>query len=199
MKDTVDSQTKGQLFLDYVATNEKDIKKAVKKNITWESDDFFNDVYYEFIVKAYDSIIKNNTDIKDLKNFCFISFKNLHIIRQGQLRKRQSMTVDVNEAINVLDDLFDCGEEERFKQINVLLSDLKMALSEEFGTETSQMFLEYINEKVANNTNYDKIAEKYGITSRNASQKIKECRRFLLTNEELNNKYQNIINNADPL
>lgn len=62
-----------QEFLEYVAKNEKRLKKNLRKNITYDPY-IFDDVFQDSIIKVYDSIM-NGTVIEDFEKYFFIASK----------------------------------------------------------------------------------------------------------------------------
>lgn len=62
-----------QEFLEYVAKNEKRLKRNLRKNITYDPY-IFDDVFQDSILKVYDSIM-NGTVIEDFEKYFFIASK----------------------------------------------------------------------------------------------------------------------------
>ena len=67
------SDEHAQEFLEYVAKNEKRLKKNLRKNITY-NEELFDDVFQDSIIKVYDSIM-NGTIIEDFEKYFFIASK----------------------------------------------------------------------------------------------------------------------------
>lgn len=191
MKKDIDAQSKVQLLFDYIAKNEKEIKKQLKKNTTSEDGDFLNEIFQEATLKMAESILKNNTEIKDMKNFVFISMKNLYIIKQNQLRKKNTIMTNEYENLNLIDETPD--NEERFRHINTLICDLKCSLIEKFGYDYADMFMDYFNGKMERNVSYKTLAERYNLSPRVTSQRIKDMKNYIINDEGLNRKFTTIM------
>lgn len=186
------NEEKAIKVMQYIADNEKEIKKAIQKNTTAVDEDFLNDIFQEATLKMAETIMKNGTEIKDMKNFVYISMRNLYIIKQNQLRKKNTIMTNEYENIKVLADETD--NEERFKHINSLICDIKCSVIEEFGIETADMFMDYWSSKAMKDGSYQAMGKKYDMTPRVCSQIIKKVKDYIENDTDLYDKYQEIIN-----
>lgn len=152
---------KGTAFLQWVAENEKEMRKALKKNCTYDPD-IFDDVFSETIVNVHSTIVKNNREIDNIKNYFFLALKWKYQTRQNQKRKRQSeeFAPDNWEQFGGVDDWEHTAEIEQ-RQMNICdaLQVLKDALVEEYGEEMTELFFRYWQRKTEGGASYSKLVE----------------------------------------
>ena len=77
-------------FYQYIIRNEKQIKKEVRKNITYE-EELFDEAYSDTIVKVANAILTKHKIIDDFRYYFFISFKQNYIQMQNKKRKIDKM------------------------------------------------------------------------------------------------------------
>lgn len=154
---------KGAAFLEWVTDNEREMRKALKKNCTYDPD-IFDDVFSETIVNVYNTITKNNREIDNIKNYFFLALKWKYQTRQNQKRKKQTeeFAPDNWEQFGGLDDTEQTAEIEQ-RQINIsdALQVLKDALIEEYGEEMTQLFFTYWQKKTEGGASYTKLTSNH--------------------------------------
>ena len=171
-------EDKVQVVLNYIASHIDEIKHQIKKNTTYESEEFLNEIFSEATLKLAESVLKNGTEIKDVKNFVYISFRNLFIIRQNQLRRSRKKQEEYELQKDLrLDETFD--RESFFSDEMRFLEDTEKTLREKFDDEDVDMFIEYYKRKSQGKCSYTTIAELYNINPRKCGMKIKEIKSFL--------------------
>lgn len=157
------AEEKGAAFLQWVAQNEKEMRKALKKNCTYDPD-IFDDVFSETIVTVYNTIVKNNREIDNIKNYFFLALKWKYQTRQNQKRKRQAEEfIPENwEMFGGVDDWEQTAEIEQ-RQINICdaLSVLREALIEEYGEEMTELFFQYWQMKTEGGASYTKLTSNH--------------------------------------
>lgn len=92
------SEEHGMDFLEYVAKNEKRLKKNLRKNITY-NEEIFDDVFQTTIVKVYNYIMKGNV-IEDFEKYFFIASKWEYIAEDNKRKKKL-----INEDNTILWDI----------------------------------------------------------------------------------------------
>lgn len=189
------NEEKTQLVLNYIANNINEIKHQIKKNTTYESEEFLDEVFQEATLKIAESVLKNGTDVKDIKNFVYISFRNLFIIRQNQLRRSRKKQEEYQLQKDLrLDETFD--RETYFSDEMRLMEDTEKVLRENFPQEDVDMFMEYYQRKSQGKCSYATIADLYGINSRKCGMKIKEIKSYL-ESEGFKERYEELKHNED--
>lgn len=189
------NEEKTQLVLNYIANNINEIKHQIKKNTTYESEEFLDEVFQEATLKIAESVLKNGTDVKDIKNFVYISFRNLFIIRQNQLRRSRKKQEEYQLQKDLrLDETFD--REAYFSDEMKLMEDTEKVLRENFPQEDVDMFMEYYQRKSQGKCSYATIADLYGINSRKCGMKIKEIKSYL-ESEGFKERYEELKHNED--
>lgn len=189
----LDNETKAQLVLNYIGTHIEEIKHQIKKNTTFESKEFLEEIFAEATLKLAESILKNGTEVKDIKNFVYISFRNLYIIRQNQLRRNRKKQEQYELQKDLrLNETFD--QEAYFADEISLLEDAERILSENYPCEDVQMFMEYYKRKSQGKCSYATIADLFGINARKCGIKIKEIKNFL-ESEGFKERYDEIKHN----
>ena len=92
---------RGREFLDFVATNEAELKRAVRKNITYDPE-LFDDAFHTAIVKVYNAI-EGGRKVSDIKQYIFISAKWEYINRANRNRREKGYKRPVSAAEGVTD------------------------------------------------------------------------------------------------
>lgn len=173
------AEQKGANFLEWVANNQNELKKAVKKNITYDPD-IFDDVWSEAIINVYNTIVKNNQEIANIKNYFFLACKWQYQMRQNQSRKRKENAVRDNwQHLTIIDD----GEDEDARENDIIdaLRQIREALNEQYGETSAEMFLFYWEGKSRNDMNYQTVADKYGLTLTAVKRMTQEMKNYVIT------------------
>ena len=179
------NEEKAQKFLEYIGDNLPRLKKNLKKNITY-NEDIFDDVLQESILKIYNSIIKNGTEITDYERYFYITSKFTYIYRDN--KRKHSDEQEVRDLFNngefdVCDDEND--DEERFNNTLNALDKIKQNLTDEFGEMNTTVYLDYMNLKANNGTSYKVISNKYGLSVSEISRIINEIRVYISDSSEI--------------
>lgn len=152
-------EEKGAKFLEWVGQNQTQIKRQVRKNITYDSE-LFEDCFAEAIISVYNAIIRNDSEIDNLNNYFFLAFKWKYQTRQNQKRKQLEINVYPSdwETMEMVDDIDERNKiEERENDINDALTILRDALIEEFGEEMTELFFKYWKQKTIGGASYSKL------------------------------------------
>ena len=178
------AEEKGAKFLEWVAEHQGEMKKALRKNCTYDPD-IFDDVFGETILSVHSTIVKNNREIDNVKNYFFLALKWKYQTRQNQKRKHQSATFSPDdwESLGGLDD----GEErEAVEQREVSICDaltiMRECLVEEFGEEMTELFFSYWTQKTVGGASYQKVLQHHPEPNR-AQRILFEMKRYV--SEEL--------------
>ena len=180
-----ENEIKAQKFLQYVADNQKELKYILSKNITMDKE-IFDDVFNEAILKAYDSIIKNNTQIKDYKNYFYICLKWTYVLRDNRNKKYKSNAVrDYFNTTDIIDD--DTDSEERYLNAVSNLYKLKEAIKEAFGVEAMEIYFEYYHHKTQGGYfSYRKLGDILQKDHKEISNTITNIKQWIKNNPEIN-------------
>lgn len=186
----------GQEFLQFVAKNEKRLKKNLRKNITF-NENIFDDVFQSAIIKVYDRIMKG-TVIKDFEQYFFIASKFEYINEDNKIKKRQKVE---DREIDTDDDRFAEEDnawkikEERNENINELFRFLSKRLNEVFTPAESDIFLIYYRLKSEKaGISYKKMTKITGRSFSEISQIIQRCKRFIKEDKEIIEYKKKILN-----
>lgn len=190
---TTTAEEKGAKFLQWVADNEKEMRKALKKNCTFDPY-IFDDVFSEAIINVYNTITKNNQEIANIKNYFFLALKWQYQMRQNQHRRREKETVrDYWDNHTIADEPED--EIAKDADVNNALAAMKEVLTEQFGERWTEIFFVYWDGRSKNATSYHALADKFGITGsiEPLKQQLQKMRAYIT--EEM--KYIREIFNTD--
>lgn len=186
----------GQEFLQYVAKNEKRLKKNLRKNITF-NENIFNDVFQNAILKVYDRIMKG-TVIKDFEQYFFIASKFEYINEDNKVKKRlkvEDREIDTDDDRFAEDDNAWKIKEERNENINELFRFLSKRLNEVFTPAESDIFLIYYRLKSEKaGISYKKMTKITGRSFSEISQIIQRCKRFIKEDKEIIEYKRKILN-----
>lgn len=180
----MNNEDKAKDFLNYVAKNEKELKFILAKNVTYDKD-IFDDVFNDTIIKVYNSILKNGTDVSDYKNYFFTSLKWTYVLADNRNKKYKSSSVrdyfDNNDII-----IEEETEEERFEKIVDTIEIIKNEIKEKYGEWYTTVFFEYYTCKATEGCSYQKLAAKLGITVKQIQMIIQEIKKFVAEDEYIN-------------
>lgn len=205
-------------FLEYVAKNEKRLKKNLRKNITY-NEDIFDDVYQDTIIKVYDSIM-NGTVIEDFEKYFFIASKfsyfnadnknKKHIknddneilwrISHGYETNRNDLTDDAKRLIDevIIEDDEWKRREERNDSINKLFKFISEKLNRVFSPAECDIYLIYFRLKSEKaGVSYEKMAKITGRSFSEISQIIQKVKKFVKNDDEINEMKRRLLNGID--
>lgn len=207
-----------QDFLNYVAENEKRLKKNLRKNITY-NEDIFDDVFQDTILKVYDSIM-NGTHIDDFENYFFIASKFAYFNSDNKMKKHLKQDDrDIlwnishgyenngqclsDDAKRLIDEMTDDGEqwrmsEEKNEKINKLFRFISERLNNVFSSAECDIYLIYFRLKSEKNgISYEKMSKITGRSFNEISQIIQKIKKFVKNDEEINNMKEKLLNGND--
>lgn len=204
----------GREFLEYVAKNEKRLKKNLRKNITYNPM-LFDDVFQDSILKVYDSIM-NGTVIEDFEKYFFIASKfsyfnadnkNKRNIKQndndilwkishGYENNKGDISEDAKRLIDelVIEDDEWKKKEEKNDNINKLFQFISNRLNEVFSPAECDIYLIYFRLKSEKaGVSYQKMAKITNRTFGEISQIIQKLKKFVKNDEEINNMKKQLL------
>ena len=204
----------GQEFLQYVAKNEKRLKKNLKKNITY-NDYLFNDVFQDTILKVHSAIMKG-ARIDDFEKYFFIASKFCYINADNKLKKKNisednnliwnishgyennkgDISDDAKRLIDefVIEDNEWMKKEERNDRINELFKYLSERLNKVFPPAEADIFLIYYRLKSEKaGVSYQKMAKITNRSFSEISQIIQKIKAFVKNDEEIINKKKELL------
>lgn len=196
-----------QEFLEYVAKNEKRLKRNLRKNITYDPY-IFDDVFQDSIIKVYDSIM-NGTVIEDFEKYFFIASKfsyfnadnkNKRNIKQndrdllwnishGYENNRGDISEDAKRVIDeiaVEDNEWE-KKEDKNENINKLFKFISEKLNKVFSPAECDIYLIYFRLKSEKSgVSYEKMAKITGRSFSEISQIIQKLKKYVKNDEEIN-------------
>jgi DNA-directed RNA polymerase specialized sigma24 family protein len=203
-------------FFNYIIENEKELQKALRKNITYDPD-IFDDVTAETIVRIAEYIMKNGIKINNFKYFFFICAKREYIAQQN---KKRGITNNSNR--DFFDNIFN-GLEKREKQedldiyygmlnndddvlaeeikadkVHRLFQYLERKLNEAFPPDEADIFLIYFRLKSEKKgISYKKMALLVDKDLKYITNTIKKIKKYIKESHDIQNKKQEIMKNDD--
>lgn len=188
------NEEKAKDFLNYIAQNEKELKYILAKNITFDKN-IFDDVFNDTIIKVYNSILKNGTEVNDYKNYFFTSLKWTYVLADNRNKKYKSNSVrDYFDNNDIIEEETD--EEERFNKIVDTIETIKDEIKEKYGEWYTTVFFEYYQSKATEGCSYNKLAAKLGISAKQIQMIIREIKQFVAEDENIN-KLKEILHTED--
>ena len=180
----------GQQFLEFVAKNEKRLKKNLMKNITY-NEDIFDDVFQDSIVKVYNAI-ENGARIKDFEQyffiaskFCYINVDNKNKQKIKQMDRDLYGDIDQDERFGSEDNQWE-KREEKSNKINELFKQLSDILNREFSPREADIFLIYYRLKSEKaGVSYKKMAKILDTDVKEISQIIQKVKKYVKNNGEI--------------
>lgn len=173
------AEEKGAAFLQWIADNQKELKKAVKKNCTFDAE-IFDDVFAEAIINVYNTITKNNSEIANIKNYFFLACKWQYQMRQNQHRKHTEETIrDVLPNLNIIDEIED--ETAKENDYNEAITTMREVLTEQFGGEMADVFFVYWQGKMSGEiANIGELCDRLNLDPRKAKNALQQMRRYIV-------------------
>lgn len=175
--DIIDYEKRGRDFLEYVSTHEKEIKSALRKNVTYDRD-LLDDTFGDSIIKIHASITKNHVEVKDYKMYIFQSMRWAYLCQQNKLRKREQVSLrnyydNPRNDDGGLDYDYDYSDEDdredlvmreaRQTSADRILDLLKSQLAGIYGEEWVNIYLHYYTAKInGRSMSYERMAQHYG-------------------------------------
>lgn len=178
------NEERAKEFLEYVAKNEKRLKKNLRKNITYNQQ-YFDDAFGEAVIKVYDSIINRGIVINDYEQYFFIASKFQFIKEDNYYKKLQKVTInsdDYFEKNDIEDEVYEEDDHRSGEKLVVI----KEILQEEFGIEKTDLYLEYLFDKnTKQGTSYKIFSEKKNLPLKQVTDTIKTIKKFVSSSPEL--------------
>lgn len=176
-----EAELKGQEFLNFIAKNEKRLKKNLKKNITYDPD-LFDDIFQDTIIKAYNTIVSNNRDIKDYEQYFFTASKFNYILKQNSEREKTKNRINIDDYFQK-NDIEDIPYEEN--ETTVTINKIKEIISDEFNEEYSELYFDYMLLKVQGGMSYTKYSNLTGVPISKISEIVSKVKGYLKNNNEI--------------
>ena len=190
----MNNEEKARDFLNYVAKNEKELKYILAKNVTYDKD-IFDDVFNDTIIKVYNSIKKNGTEVSDYKNYFYISLKWQYILQFNRNKSYTCKTVrDYFENNDIIEEVEE--KENKFNAVIETLDIIRNDIIEQYGEWYTTVFFEYYTCKATEGCSYKKLATKLGTSIKQIQEVIKTIKEYIRTSEKMN-KLKEILHTED--
>lgn len=205
-------------FFQYIIENEKELQKALKKNITYDPD-IFDDVTADTIIRLAEYIMNKEMQIRDFKSLFFMAAKRQYIAEQNKKRNRVKQDIpnfiDIitegskntsfdSRDISYLRNLTDDSEgrwiiqEEKANRINEFYNWLQERLNDEFLPVEADIFIFYYRLK-SNKTgvSYKKLAKILDVPVKFITDTIVKIKKYIRESEDIQNKKREMIDRKD--
>lgn len=203
-------------FFKYIIENEKELQKALKKNITYDPD-IFDDVTCNTIVRIAEYIMKNEIRIDNFKYFFFICAKREYIAEQNKKRgltnnsnrdffdnifnglEKREKQEDLDIYYSMLNNDEDImAEETKADKVHRLFEYLEKKLNETFLPDEADIFLIYFRLKSEKKgISYKKMAMLTDKDLKYITNVIKKIKKYIKESEEIQNKKIEIMKSDD--
>lgn len=203
-------------FFKYIIDNEKELQKALKKNITYDPD-IFDDVTCNTIVRIAEYIMKNEIRIDNFKYFFFICAKREYIAEQNKKRgitnnsnrdffdnifnglEKREKQEDLDIYYSMLNNDEDImAEEIKADKVHKLFEYLEKKLNETFLPDEADIFLIYFRLKSEKKgISYKKMAMLTDKDLKYITNVIKKIKKYIKESEEIQNKKIEIMKSDD--
>lgn len=183
--------TEGQRFLNWYAENRTFVNRAVRKNITYDSE-IFDDVIGDTVVKVYNAI-ERGKKVKSFLNFFFICAKFNYINAQKKFRKAKKTHDndylkwgDIEDEPNTKD--------ERVAAINELYRYIAEYIDNVFPSNEVDLFIIYHKLKSHGlRMSYHKMSGITGHTVSYITETLKKIKQYVNTNEDILKKKRELL------
>lgn len=181
----------GQKFLEWYVANEKEMRKALRKNITYDAD-LFDDVIGETIIKVYNSI-ERGTEVVSYKDFFFICAKFNYINAQKKQRNRKNR--EDREFIGWGDIIDEPNtKEQKVKMIRELYKYIADYIEDYFPSNETDLFIVYHKLKSDGSPiSYEKMSNITGHSVGYITKTLKKIKEFVNTNEDIIRKKKYLL------
>lgn len=188
-----ENERKAKEFLDYVATNIDLLKSNLRKNITY-NEDIFEDSFNETIIKIYNSIMKNGTEVKDWKHYFYMASKWTYVYNDNKFKRKQALEVrgifDDNETIDMYVEERD--ENERYYKTYNALQTISDLITINFTPLHTEVYMKYILGKATKKkTSYKSIATDFNMTVKEITIILNDVKNYLNENSDKIDKIKN--------
>ena len=188
-----ENERKAKEFLNYVANNIDLLKSNLRKNITY-NEEIFEDSFNETIIKIYNSIIKNGTEVKDWKQYFFMASKWTYVLNDNKHKRKQELEVrgifDDNETIDMYVEERD--ENERYYKVYNSLQTISDLITINFTPLHTEIYMEYMMGKATKKkTSYKSIAQDFNMTVKEITIILNEVKNYLNENSDKIDKIKN--------
>lgn len=203
-------------FFRFIIENEKELQKALKKNITMD-DELFDDVTADTICRIGEYIMNKGIKVNSFKNLFFLAAKRQYIAEQNKKRKLQAIhnrdffdnifngleKKEKQEDLNIYRQLLFCDEDivrddRRYSKVKELLTYIENKLSEVFLPVEIDIFLIYfILKSNKNGISYKKMARLTDIDLKFVTSSIQKVKKYVRENEDIQNKKMELLKEDD--
>lgn len=188
-----ENERKAKEFLDYVATNVDLLKSNLRKNITY-NEEIFDDSFNETIVKIYNTIMKNGTEVKDWKHYFYMASKWTYVYNDNKFKRKQELEVrgifDDNETIDMY--VEESDENERYYKTYNALQTISDLITINFTPLHTEVYMKYMLGKATKKkTSYKSIAQDFNMTVKEITIILNDVKNYLNENSDKLYKIKN--------
>lgn len=203
-------------FFKYIIENEKELQRALKKNITYDPD-IFDDVTCNTVCRIAEYIVNKGMKIDNFKFFFFIAAKREYIAEQNKKRgiinnsnrdffdnifnglEKREKKEDLDIYYSMLNNDEDIMREEvKADKVHKLFEYLEKKLNEAFPPDECDIFLIYFRLKSEKKgISYKKMAMLTDKDLKYITNVIKKIKKYIKESQEIQNKKIEIMKSDD--
>jgi hypothetical protein len=180
---------KAQEFMIYINENYDKLTTLMKKNKTYNPDSF-----QDTILKCYEYIQRTGIDIKDYKNYFFLSARNNYIINDNQTKKKEINKIPIEEWTDFISDNISdtIKKEEILVEIDNLFIFISKEIEKVFPPNECMIYILYHKLKSDEKINYRKLSKIVRMRTKTMSDIIRKINTWVNGNESIMNKLKKI-------
>lgn len=183
--------SEGQKFLRWYGENQDEMRKAIRKNITYD-EDLFDDVISDTVIRVYKSI-EGGTEVESYKNFFFMCAKFNYINEQNRHRRRQKMHdreylgwAEIEDEPNV--------KEQKVMAIRKLYQYIADYIEDYFPSNEVDLFIVYNKLKSDGSPiSYEKMSKIMGQSVSYITKTLRKVKEFVRNNQDIIDKKNNLL------
>lgn len=163
---------RGSEFLRFVAAHERELRRALRKNVTYDPE-IFDDVFSGTIVKVHAAIAAGR-EVRDFRQYFFIAAKFEYIHRDNLRRRDRDRTAPLEAADAVADS---CGP---IADMRPLLTAIRRRVARVFGRRWRILY-----ERHRSGETFSAIARVEGLHPRAVASTLHAVERYVANNRAI--------------
>lgn len=175
------NEEKAKEFLKYIGENANKLKKALLKNVTYNKE-IVDDILGETILKVYNTILKNGTEIESIEDYFFIALKFTYIYRDNQNKEYEDITIR-GFNFSRLSNEEEINKQERYENHLEILDKIKGRLKDIFNENHIELFFKYYKIKVSGRFSLKEFCEDYNLNEKETAIVFKNIKDFIKNDE----------------
>lgn len=161
-------------FMRFVAENDADLRRAVRKNVTYD-EEVLEDAFAAAVIKVHDSILAGRL-VRDYRKYLFIAAKWEYVKLHNRKRRLSAVTVPVDAASGEVD----AGAGDEVPEAAELVAELRRRISLRFG-RTARMLYELRR----GGATFAAIGRDHGINPRVVASMVRQVEEYVTSAPEM--------------